>query len=73
MYEKYLSERIAQLRNIKKISARDMSLSLGQNENYINHIENGKSMPLCKYFFISVNTLKSHPRNSLTKEPVTPH
>ncbi|EHQ89030.1 helix-turn-helix domain-containing protein [Desulfosporosinus youngiae] len=60
MYEKYLSERIAKLRTMKKVSARDMSLSIGQNENYINHIENGKSMPsmqvffyICEYFNIS--------------------
>lgn len=60
MYEKYLSERIAKLRTIKKVSARDMSLSIGQNENYINHIENGKSMPsmqmlfyICEYFGIT--------------------
>ncbi len=60
MYEEYLSERIAKLRTIKKVSARDMSLSIGQNENYINHIENGKSMPsmqaffyICEYFEIS--------------------
>lgn len=60
MYEKYLSERIARLRTIKKVSARDMSLSIGQNENYINHIENGKAMPsmqaffyICEYFGIT--------------------
>lgn len=60
MYEKYLSERIAKLRTIKNVSARDMSLSIGQNENYINHIENGKSMPsmqvffyICEYFSIT--------------------
>jgi len=60
MYEEYLSERIVKLRTIKKVSARDMSLSIGQNENYINHIENGKSMPsmqaffyICEYFEIS--------------------
>lgn len=45
---------------LTQISARDMSLSIGQNENYINHIENGKSMPsmqvffyICDYFSIS--------------------
>jgi len=60
MYEKYLSERIAKLRTLNNVSARDMSLSIGQNENYINHIENGKSMPsmqvffcICDYFNIS--------------------
>lgn len=60
MYEEFLSERIARLRSIKNVSARDMSLSIGQNENYINHIENGKSMPsmqgffyICEYFNIT--------------------
>lgn len=60
MYEKFLSERIAKLRTEMKVSAREMSLSIGQNENYINHIENGKSMPsmqaffyICEYFGIS--------------------
>lgn len=60
MYEEFLSERIAKLRSIKNVSARDMSLSIGQNENYINHIENGKSMPsmqgffyICEYFNIT--------------------
>lgn len=51
MYEEFLAGRIAQLRNLKKVSARDMSLSIGQNENYINHIENGKSMPSMQVFF----------------------
>lgn len=51
MYEKFLSERIAKLRTAKKVSARDMSLSIGQNENYINHIENGRSMPSMQVFF----------------------
>lgn len=50
-YEKFLAERIATLRTSKKVSARDMSLSIGQNENYINHIENGKSMPSMQVFF----------------------
>ena len=60
MYEEYLAKRIAKLRTTKNVSARDMSLSIGQNENYINHIENGKSMPsmqaffyICEYFGIS--------------------
>lgn len=51
MNEKFISERIAKLRILKRVSARDMSLSIGQNENYINHIENGKSMPSMQVFF----------------------
>lgn len=62
MYEKYLSERIAKLRTIKKVSARDMSLSIGQNENYINHIENGKSMPSMQVFFYICDYFKISPK-----------
>ena len=35
---------MAQLREKKGVSARDMSLSIGQNPGYINNIESGKSM-----------------------------
>ena len=57
VYEKFVAERIAKLRSIKKVSAREMSLSLGQNEKYKNHIENGKSLPSMQAFFIYVNIL----------------
>ena len=45
MYEEYTQNRIAQLRIQKGVSARDMSLSLGQNEGYINQIENRRALP----------------------------
>ena len=44
-------ERLARLRTKKNVSAREMSLSIGQNENYINKIENGKSLPSMTAFF----------------------
>lgn len=60
MYEELLYKRIAQLRIAKGVSARDMSLSIGQNENYINFIENRKNLPsmsgffyICEYFGIT--------------------
>ena len=40
MYEDFVPERIAKLRTQKGVSARDMSLSLGQANNYINNAEN---------------------------------
>lgn len=53
MTEKDFSLRLAQLREKKGVSARDMSLSMGQNPGYINNIESGKSMPsLCGIFYI---------------------
>lgn len=60
MYEKFTQNRVAQLRMKKDVSARDMSLSLGQNSSYINQIENGKALPslqglfyICEYFGIT--------------------
>lgn len=60
MYEEFTQNRIAQLRLQKKVSARDMSLSLGQNSSYINQIENHKALPslqglfyICEYFGIT--------------------
>ena len=35
----------------KNVSARDMSLSLGQSPNYINNIENERSFPSMQVFF----------------------
>lgn len=52
--------RLARLRIDKNVSARDMSLSLGQNVNYINGIENGRAYPsmealfnICEYLGIA--------------------
>lgn len=45
MYEDEFPLRLTQLRNKKGVSARDMSLSIGQNPGYINNIESGKAMP----------------------------
>ena len=60
MTEKDFSLRLAKLREDKGVSARDMSLSMGQNPGYINNIENGKSMPslsgvfyICEYLGIT--------------------
>ena len=60
MYEEFTQNRIAQLRMQKDVSARDMSLSLGQNNSYINQIENRKALPslqglfyICEYFGIT--------------------
>lgn len=51
MYREEFGLRLAQLREQKGVSARDMSLSLGQNHSYINNIENGRAMPAMNVFF----------------------
>ena len=60
MDEKDFSLRLAKLREKNGVSARDMSLSIGQNPGYINNIESGKSMPslsgifyICEYLGIT--------------------
>ncbi|MBR2634991.1 MAG: helix-turn-helix transcriptional regulator [Clostridia bacterium] len=62
MDEKDFALRLAQLRQKKKVSAREMSLAIGQNAGYINNIESGKSLPslpgvfyICDYLGISVS------------------
>lgn len=58
--EKDFSMRLAVLRTKKGVSAREMSLAIGQNAGYINNIESGKSMPslpgilyICDYLNIT--------------------
>ena len=51
MCKEAFSKRLVQLRMAKGVSARDMSLSLGQNPGYINSIENNKTFPSMSNFF----------------------
>jgi len=44
-------KRLVQLRMNKGVSARDMSLSIGQSPNYIIGIEGGKNYPSMETFF----------------------
>ena len=43
--EEDFAKRLAELRAKKKVSARDMSLSIGQCSGYISNIENGHNLP----------------------------
>ena len=72
MYEDFFPKRLAQLRNKKGVSARDMSLSLGQSENYINMIENKKSFPSMAVFFYICNYLGITPQDFFEKENDNP-
>ena len=49
--QKEFSQRLSQLRINKGVSARDMSLSIGQSPSYINNIETGISFPSMTGFF----------------------
>ncbi|WP_312071904.1 helix-turn-helix transcriptional regulator [Anaerotignum propionicum] len=72
MYDRFISERISKLRIAKKVSARDMSLTIGQNENYINHIENGKSMPSMQVFFYICEYFNITPKDFFDEETNNP-
>ena len=61
MYNEDFSRRLSQLRERKGVSARDMSLSIGQNAGYINSIENGKSLPSMSMFFFICEYLELSP------------
>lgn len=60
-YSREFSDRLRDLRNKNKISAREMSIALGQNVNYINLIENGKRFPSLPGFFAICDYLKITP------------
>lgn len=62
------SLRLAQLRMEKGVSAREMSLDLGQNESYINRIENGKSLPSMTQFFNLCDYLHISPKDFFDDE-----
>lgn len=51
MYEEFFPKRLTRLREQKGVSAREMSLDIGQNPNYINQIENRRMLPKMQAFF----------------------
>ena len=51
MFEELFYERLVARRLKKGVSARDMSLSIGQSEGYINGIENRHGFPSMSVFF----------------------
>ena len=68
MYEDLFYERLTRLRTQKGVSARDMSLSLGQSESYINKIENKKSLPSMTGFFYICEYLNVPPKDFFDDE-----
>lgn len=71
-YLKWIPERIAQLRTQKSISARDMSLSLGQSESYINKIENHRTLPSMTGFLYICEFLGITPQEFFDVEALSP-
>lgn len=71
-YAHWFPERLAQLRMEKGVSARDMSLSLGQSESYINKIENRRTLPSMTGFFYICEYLEIEPRDFFDVQTTSP-
>lgn len=62
-------KRLIELRMSKGISAREMSLSSGFGENYINRLENGAGLPKLETFFIICDSLGISEKDFFDFEP----
>lgn len=51
MFEEFFYQRLIELRQAKGVSAREMSLAIGQSHGYISSIENQASFPSMQSFF----------------------
>jgi transcriptional regulator with XRE-family HTH domain len=70
--ESFLILRLASLRTKKGVSARDMSLSIGQSPNYINNIESRKSYPSMTFFYYICEYLGVTPGEFFDGDSVNP-
>lgn len=65
-------KRLVALRMSKGVSARDMSLSIGQSAGYINNIENGVNYPSMSVFFYICDFLGVSPKEFFDTETENP-
>ncbi len=72
MENKAFALRLAKLRLKNGASARDMSLSIGQNPGYINNIESGKALPSLSGFFYICEFLNITPSEFFDCETPSP-
>jgi len=71
-YVEWFAGRVTELRLQKGVSARDMSLSLGQSESYINKIENRRTLPSMNGFFYICEYLNISPKDFFDVQLQTP-
>lgn len=71
-YEELFINRLVTLREQKGISARSMSLSIGQNANYINQIESKKTFPSMQSFFYICDYLNVTPEEFFSTDNKNP-
>ncbi|MGN1115760.1 MAG: helix-turn-helix domain-containing protein [Candidatus Ornithomonoglobus sp.] len=71
-WEEKFAERLTALRMEKGVSARDMSLSIGQSAGYINNIENKNNLPSMSVFFYICEYLNITPMEFFDIEAENP-
>ena len=71
-YIELFYKRLSALRLQKGVSARDMSLSLGQSESYINKIENKRTLPSFTGFIYICDYLGITPKDFFDFEDTHP-
>ena len=72
-YIEWFYTRLANLRMQKGVSARDMSLSLGQSESYINKIENRRTLPSMTGFLYICDYLEITPQEFFDTDAKDPN
>ena len=73
MEREEFAKRLIELRQKKGVSARDMSLSLGQSAGYINNIENGINFPSMTVFFYICDYFDITPKEFFDVEIKSPN
>ena len=72
MYEDFFADRMASLRMKRSVSAREMSLTIGQNESYINRIENKQTIQSMQAFFYICEYFQITPKDFFNSDNPNP-
>lgn len=72
-FKNFFAQRIYTLRNEHNISAREMSLAMGQNSSYINRIENKITLPSMQGFYYICEFLRITPKEFFDTDTKYPH
>jgi transcriptional regulator with XRE-family HTH domain len=72
MDDNFFAIRLAKLRTERDVSAREMSLDIGQAHNYIANIESGKSQPSMQGFYYICEYLKISPKEFFDEGSTNP-
>ena len=72
MDENFIKNRIIELRLLKKVSARSMSLDIGQSKGYIAGVEAGHNLPSMAVFLYICEYLNVSPKEFFDTELPSP-